>query len=425
MNILLIDAYSARHIGNLALVDSTLEQLRVQFPKAEFTILAFDPKSVAKHSECKTLETLWAEQFSGYSIPEKIVWIVKESLWVFVNLFNFFVLKPLGFLIAPEKYTFSRKKLAVLKAYSNADIVVSIGGEWLQASEWKRVPFFLFGYWLAYAMGKIVVLFPQSIGPFKKRLIKRMVSYVLNQCDLVFPRDELSLQTVQELKIDPKKVYLVPDVVVNQPYVSKKEARKFLEAEGVKLDKGLLVGVAISRWKKLDYKKYFTVMRELCHFMIEDLNATVVFYPANKAFRKGIGDEELTCQLYESLHGRSNAKLLLKMYTARELKGMLGQLDLFISTRMHASILATMIGTPTITINTQPKVQGFMNLIHQGETSCEIKDFTIEKAKELVKDTLAQNEQIRSSLEDIKDEIGKRARMASELLRMVYDKKRK
>jgi len=67
MNILLVDAYSAQHIGNLALVDSALEQLRTQFPEAEFRILAFDPDSIEKYSGCETLETLWAEPFSGYS----------------------------------------------------------------------------------------------------------------------------------------------------------------------------------------------------------------------------------------------------------------------------------------------------------------------------------------------------------------------
>ncbi|MFH1309174.1 MAG: polysaccharide pyruvyl transferase family protein [Candidatus Omnitrophota bacterium] len=423
MNILLIDAYSAQHVGNLALVDSAFEQLRVQFPEAEFTILAFDPDSIAKHSRCKTLETLWAEQFSGYSILKKIVWIIRESVWILVNIFNFSVLKPLNLSVSPEKYTFSKKKLEALNAYSNADIVISISGEMLQDSEWKRIPLFLFGYWLAHNMGKIVVLFPQSIGPFKKGFIKHMVSYVLNLCDLVFPRDEISFRTTRQLKINPEKVYLVPDVAVNQPYVSKEEARKLLEDEGVNLDKGPLVGVTISKWKKLDYKKYFTVMRELCHFIIKDLNGTVVLFSANKTFRKDIDDRELTCRLHEALRGHGNAKLLLKTYTAREFKGMLGELDLFISTRMHTSIFATMIGTPTITVNTQPKVRGYMDLIRQGQRSCEIKDFTIEKAKELVKDTLAQKERLRSSLEDARSEMVKRASIASKLLRKIYDEK--
>jgi polysaccharide pyruvyl transferase WcaK-like protein len=270
-----------------------------------------------------------------------------------------------------------------------------------------------------------VALFPQSIGPFKKGFVKNMVSYVLNLCDLILPRDGLSLQVVQQLKIAPEKVYLVPDVAVNQPHVSSGEAKRLLEAERVNLNKRPLVGMAISKYSSIDHEAYFPVLRELCRFIVEDVNGAVALFAANRTFRKDIGDWELTRHLYESLYSHSNVILLSRAYTPRECKGMLGQMDLFISTRMHISILATMIGTPTITVNTQPKLRGYMELIHQGSRSCDVKDFTIEKAKELVRDSLAHNKQIRLSLEGVKNEMGKRAMMASELLRMVYNQKKK
>lgn len=423
MNILIIDAYTAQHIGNLALVDGALEQMKAKFPKAEFTILAFDPASIEKHSGCKTFETLWAEPFSGYSALKKIGYIVRESTWMLANIFNFSVLKPMGLLINPRKYTLSKKKLIALKAYSDADIVVSISGEAMQDSFWKRIPLFLFGYWLAHSMGKVVVLFPQSIGPFRKGFIRSMVGYVLNLCDLILPRDDLSLKTVRQLKIDPKKVYLVPDVAVTQPHVSLSEAKKLLEAEGVNLDRRPLVGMAISKFENIDYKGYFLVMREVCRFIVEDLKGAVVFFIANRTFRQETGDWELTRCLHESLNGCNNTIVLSKTYTPRECKGMLGQMNLFISTRMHVSILATMMGTPTITVNTQPKLRGYMELIHQEDRSCDIRDFTIEKARDLVRNTLMHSEQIRLSLEDTKNEIGKRAAMASELLKVTYDQK--
>lgn len=423
MNILLIDAYSAQHIGNAALVDSTLEQLKTQFPEAQFTILAFDPTSISDFCECRTIKTLWAEPISSYSKLKKISWVARESLWAFVNILNFSVLKSMGLTINPAKYTFSAEKSAALKAYSDADIVVSISGEALQDSLWRRIPFFLYGYWLAHNMGKVVAIFPQSIGPLKKSFTKNIVRYVLNKCNLVLPRDYLSLRTVEQLGIDPEKVHLVPDVAVNQPYVSSNKARQLLVAEGVKLDRRPLVGMAISKWKELYLEEYFPVMRELCHFVTEDLNGTVVLFSPNRTFRQEIGDWELARTLYESLPSQKNVTLLSKMYTPREFKGMQGQLDLFISTRMHATILATMVGTPTITINTQPKLRGYMEMIHQETRACEIKDFTIEKAKKLVDDTLANSAQIRLSLESAKKEIGRRAAMASELLSAVYNQK--
>lgn len=419
MNILIVDAYSAQHVGNAALVDSTLEQLRTYFPEGQFTILAFDPTSIERLSGCRTIETLWAKPFFTYPKIEQIRWIIRESLWMFVNALNFSFLGRVHLFINPSKYTFSPVKRAALKAYEDADIVVSISGEALQDPLWKRIPFFLYGYWMAHKMGKIVVIFPQSIGPLRKWFTKVITRHVLRLCDLVLPRDYLSLETVKELGIDEKKVHLVPDVAVNQLYVSSVEARQLLETEGVRLTRRPLVGMAISTWKELSPEKYLSTVRQLWHFVTEKLNGTAVLFAPNMPFRQEDSDWELAHTLYESLARQDNIILLGKTYTPREFKGMLGELDLFISTRMHAAILATMIGTPTITINTQPKLQGYMRIIHQEVRACEIENFTLEKAKKLIEDTLADSYQIRLSLERAKHEVQRRATMASELLRLA------
>jgi len=424
MNILLIDAYSAQHIGNAALVVSSLEQLKSQFPKAQFTILAFDPISIAKLTACKTIETLWAEPFFTYSKLEQIRWVVNECLWIIVNTLNFSFLRKMRLFVDPSKYTFSPKKRAAIKAYSDADIVVSISGEALQDSLWKRIIFFLYGYWLAHKMGKIVAIFPQSIGPIKKWYIKGVTRYVLNLCDLVLPRDHLSFRTVNQLGIDAEKVQLVPDVAVNQPYISSKKARQLLEEEEVKLNRRPLVGMAISRWKELDNQKYLLVMKVLCQFITMDLKGTVVLFSPNMPFRKEISDWEVAKGLYESLPIKENVILLSKIYTPSEFKGMQGELDLFLSTRMHAAILATMIGTPTITVNTQPKLLGYMELIHQQERACKVEDFTEERAKGLIQDTIKNSLQIKRDLRKARHELEERAATASKLLRKIYKQRK-
>lgn len=423
VNILLIDAYTVYHIGNAALIDSTLEQLKTQFPGAQFTILAFDPTSISNLYKCKAIKTLWAESISNYSKLKKIRWIIRESLWAFVNLLNFSILKQMGFLVNPGKYTISAEKSAALKAYSDADIVVSISGEALQDPHWKRIPLFLYGYYLSHKMGKITAIFPQSIGPIEKWVTKGITRYVLNLCDLVLVRDHLSFRTVKQLGIDAEKVHVVPDVAVNQSYISSNEARQLLEAEGVELGRRPLVGMAVSRWKKLGNQEYLLVMKDLCQFITVDMKGTIVLFSPNMPFRQEVSDWELARILYESLPVKKNVILLSGAYTPREFKGMQGELDLFISTRMHAAILATMIGTPTITINTQPKLLGYMEMIHQQERAYEIADFTVERAKKLIQDTLENSVQIRADLEKARRELGERAAMASKLLREVYNRR--
>lgn len=93
VNILLVDANTAHHIGNAALVDSTLEQLKTQFPQAQFTILAFDPISISGLCGCRTIATLWAEPISAYSKLKQMRWIAREGLWMVVNGLNFSILR--------------------------------------------------------------------------------------------------------------------------------------------------------------------------------------------------------------------------------------------------------------------------------------------------------------------------------------------
>lgn len=423
-NILIVDANSVYHIGNAALLESTIEQLKTQFPEATITVLAFDPDSIAKmFPEYKVLECLWAKPFSSYSLIGKIKWILSEGTWAAINAINCFFSRTIKFSIKPSRYTFSPVKRAVMQAYTEADIVVSISGEMLNQLFWRRLPMFLYGYWLGHIMGKTVAIFPQSISSFENIVVRKAVRYVLNKCDLVLPRDQISLQNVKKLGIQNSKVHLVPDVAINQPYIESEKARHFLKEEGVNLDKRPLVGITISKFNEYDYQRYVPVVKELCRFIVTDIKGMVVFVSPNMPYKQEISDLSLAQGLHQELSCKDNVKLLSNLYSPSEFKGMLGELDLFISTRMHASILSTMCGTPTITINSQPKLRGYMEMIAQEERACDVNDFTIDKGKQMVGEILAQNVRVRESLAKARLEVGRESLMAAKLLKDIYDQK--
>jgi polysaccharide pyruvyl transferase WcaK-like protein len=424
VKILLVDVNTVYHVGNAALLESSIEQLKTTFSGAKFTILAFDPDSIAKMCpDSKVIECLWARPFSSFSLLGKISWMIREGTWAVFNALNLFFRKTMGIGLNPSLYTFSPIKREVMNAYSDADIVISISGEMLSDHNWKRLPLFLYGYWLAYIMEKIVVIFPQSIGPLDKKPVRAMVRYVLNRCDLVVTRDRISLGIVSGLGIPESKVSLVPDVALNQPYISSDKARELLEKEGVNLDWRPLIGITISKFRESDYRKYFQVIKQLCQFLAAEIKGEVVFFSPNMPYRQERSDLSLAQDLYNELPDKENVVVISNLYTPAEFKGMLGELDMFISTRMHISILATMRGTPTITINSQPKLKGYMKMINQGEWSCDVKDFTMEKAKELVISMLENNGQIRASLAKSREEVAPSSLEASKLLKDLYERR--
>lgn len=424
VNILLVDANTVYHVGNAALLESTVEQLKTQFLEATVTVLAFDPDSIKKmFPEYRTLECLWAKPFSSYSKCGKVKTALFESAWIFMNTINYAFLKKINMFIDPQKYTFSSSKRAVLKAFEDTDVVVSISGEMLNDHNWQRLPLFLYGYWLGYAMKKIVAIYPQSIGPIENKFTKFIVRYVLRRCDLVFPRDKISLATVNKLRISENKVHLVPDVAVNQPYIPSAEARCLLNEEGVNLNRHPIVGITMSMFNKSDYQSYFPVIKNLCHFVTISLKGSVVFVSPNMPYQNEISDFSLAQNMYNELPCKDNVILLSKLYSPSELKGILGEFDLFISSRMHVSILATMECTPTITINSQPKLKGFMKMIHQEKWACNIEDFTIERSEQMVRDILENSDQVRERLACASNEVGRNALMATKFLKETYDQK--
>ena len=426
INILLVDANTVYHVGNAALLESTIEQLKTQFLEANIKILAFDPNSISKmFTDVNVIECLWARPISTFSLIGKAWCIIRESVWICINTLNLFFKNKMRIGLKPRMYTFSPTKRAVIKAYLDTDIVISISAEMLNDHSWKRLTLFLYGYWLAYIMGKIVSIYPQSIGPIDKWPVKAIARYVLNKCDLILPRDQISLANVMKLGIQKTKVHLVPDVAVNQPYISSNKAKQFLKKEGIKFDRRPLIGITISKFRESDYQKYFFVIKQLCQLIVTEIKGEVVFFSPNLPYSKEISDLSLAHDLYKELSVKKNVTIISNLYSPSEFKGMLGELDLFISSRMHASILSTMCGTPTITINTQPKLKGYMKMVHQETWACDVEDFTIEKAPLMVKEIISNSAQVRESLAMTRLEIGHDALMASKLLKDIYDREHK
>jgi len=424
LKILILDANTTYHIGNTALLDSSLAQLKTGFPGARFTILAFDPVSIAQmFDQYEVRECLWAKPFSGFSRWRKITWLIGESVWALVNALNFLCKKKLGFGINPNVYTFSATKQKVLAAYAEADIIVSISGEMLSGANVRRIGLFLYGYWLGHLMDKVVAIFPQSMGPFEKPLMRIMVKYVLERCDLILPRDKISLAFVEKLNLRNNNVHLVPDVAVNQLYIPPDEAMAELSKNGLLTERRPIIGITISKFKDADFERYFAVMRGLCLFVTNELVGSIIIFSPNMPYRNEVDDLSVATQLYNSLPEQTNIIMLSKLYSARQIKGLLGVCDVFVTTRMHVAILATMNETPTITINTQPKLRGYMEMISQDDWSCEIKAFDVAAAREMLQSILNKSAAVKSSLQRAKQKVSPDALAATRYLRDAYQRK--
>jgi coenzyme F420 hydrogenase subunit beta len=103
-------------------------------------------------------------------------------------------------------------------------------------------------------------------------------------------------------------------------------------------------------------------------------------------------------QLYKLLKNREHVALIKGDYTPSELKGLIGQCDIFIGSRMHANIASLSQGIPTLAIGWSDKYSGIMRRLGMLEYVCHYKTLTFEEVQSKVDCILAKKEIVRNQL---------------------------
>ncbi len=426
MKILLLDAYSAAHVGNSALFDSSIEVLKRQFPDATFSACAKHAGSLEAMADCHCYPYLFPNLVSSNlrKGPRLFTWLLRNVTWGFLNAINLGILHRVGVKISPLLYSFGPRRKAV-QAILDADIAVSISGEMLNDDFRKLLPFFLYEYWMAHRLGKLTIIFPQSFGPLNRGWTKSITRWILRKCDLVLVRDELSDKEADKLGLPH---HLIPDVAITQPMIDGDEAIALLEKIGLDPTQRPIVGLTVSGFKGAEVQgdgdAHLDAVSELARHVVEELGGQVLFLTSNiPVYGEEKGDLKLARQLYEPLSQASQqkARVTSTPFNARQFRGLTTQLDAFVSTRMHASILSSMGATPTITINTQRKLLGFMRMIGQECRSIDLADATPERLCQEVDHCLRDGDTIKQQLADKRKEIEPSVFHASELVKELWE----
>ncbi|WP_255772571.1 polysaccharide pyruvyl transferase family protein [Methanothermobacter sp. K4] len=147
-----------------------------------------------------------------------------------------------------------------LNVIKNTDIIVTTGGDVL--SEDYGIFNFLTefcGLFMAILLKKPVIVFAESIGPFKTRLTTFIAKSILNRVSLITTRDKISYNYIQEIGVTRPPIYLTADTAflldkkeVNDPTLNEFLTRKNLI--------GFSISDAISTWSGGNYDDYVALM---------------------------------------------------------------------------------------------------------------------------------------------------------------------
>jgi polysaccharide pyruvyl transferase WcaK-like protein len=374
--ILIIEAYTDANVGSCALVENSLSIIHQKFPNAKIKIIAEYPDAFNDIYGISAVEDIFILPVNK-PLFTKVIWFFKSSLLI---LFTFFYTTCFSTqFIEQSKWLPFRKKIS---PFLWADWIVSVGAERLNDKYYKNGPFSLYTLLLSKKLGKKVIIFPATFGPFFFRWSKFLTQKTLSQLDIIFTRDDESYITLaNELSINSSKVVKSVDVAVLQQPVAEEEACNLIPGK----PKEPLVGISVLRWSyfrnKIDtqYSNYESYIREIAittNTLIEKYNVTIIFYPTNFRIHRCTNDDlSVVREIFPHLYYQNKVRIIEKLPTPAQLQGMLSRSEINITTRMHACIFSTNACIPTISINYLPKLKAYMNSLGLSQFSIDIEEF--------------------------------------------------
>ncbi|OHX67016.1 polysaccharide pyruvyl transferase family protein [Flammeovirga pacifica] len=373
-NIVLIDAFSTLHVGNGVLLDQSIKVFDDLLGENNYKkkILTKDLKTNSlRYDSSELLESYFGTFWEGKSFLPKLIWIITTTI-EFILLY----INNKTFRISPKKIVFSKKRAHIISIIQKADVCASINGEMINDTFKNRSIFWLFFFWLITdVLNKKLVLFPQSYGPLKDGLFKRVVKRVLDNANLVVARDLPSYNLMKGLLNEGQEVVYSPDVgfmqTTNSMHIDIK--KYFTESNDKKI-----IGVTISKIvNEINYNvDYYS---EILNSLIEsfDVDSYKFLIMPSNYIHNGKSNDYLICErLYNDLRTKSFEVNILenKIFFPDEYQSLQKQLNIFITTRMHVGIISTSAYVPTISINTQHKIRGYM-------TNIQMQDYCIDLDK--------------------------------------------
>jgi polysaccharide pyruvyl transferase CsaB len=301
MKLLLAGYFGSGNIGDEAILQVLVSELKKSFPYGSITALSADPDGTS----------------ASYDIS------------------------------SVHKYSV----LSVLKELAFCNAFVLGGGGLLQDATSARSLFYYSSLiFLAKLFGKKTVLIAQGIGPIRNRALLKSA---MKNVDLVTVRDERSLKELTGIGAAPYKLALTADLSFLLGKPDRENGKKLLEVDGIQKCRSRLIGMAIRPpVKGKDAASRYKAIAALCDHMIKEKDSQIVFlifkYP---------DDTDAIEQVMSFME--YSAHILFRRCTPAEMLDVISALDGLIGMRLHSLIFASMAGIPGFGLSYDPKVESF------------------------------------------------------------------
>ena len=372
--------------GNRALVNSTIGTIKNFVPDAEFNLMG--PTKV-DHNKLRINEQVGC----GLSIRKPHYTIISLRYLFKCGCINIFKRFNVHIPISKNSRLFD---------YYDSDIVINSGGDHLSGEYGIGTLGTFINISYAILLGKPVVLYGESLGYFRNPVLNSIAKFILNRTKVIIVREELSKKYLDDNGITNPKIYVTADPAFLLNQISESRVFEILSEEGIAKIQKHLIGInpsgLISRFSGKGHQKaeeeFASIIAKVIDNLAENLNATIIMIP--HVYTSNDDDRITINRIFRKVKNKSNVKIIKNEYTPQELKGIIGQCDLFIGARMHATIAATSMLVPTVGIAYSHKMHGIIGeMLGQERYVLDIKELDYESLISTINDAWENREKIR------------------------------
>lgn len=415
-NVLIINYFGTQNKGDIAIIIGMLESLKRI--GCRLSILSHDTDITARHLRGYEIDVV-KNLIDRNDGRNTLLWITSVT-WQIVKCMCWISLKILGINI---KFLFDKRTRLFVEAYENADTILSSGGGYIHDSRGPIIIFAFFNIYIGYLLKKRVILYSQSIGPIRNKIYRYIAKFVLNRVYMILVREEISKDVLDKLGVYKPVVYITADPAFIYKEMNDGDIQKLLHKENIlENNSRILVGITVRHWHYpvcsdpiSKFESYKRSIANVCDYIIEKLDATVVFVPMVVMVNE---DERDTAKgIIEYVKYKDRTKIITEDYSSVELRYIIGKMDMLIGTRFHSIIFAVTMNVPVVAIAYEHKAFGIMRMLNLEQFVCDINDLRTDELILKINNVLNNKNEIKNELRSKIDVLQERALLTAELIK--------
>lgn len=353
MNIIINHVYSEDNKGDAALLSVLVNDIRQVFGiSTQITILSTD-----NVKENHTFEGVSVEKSFMHYVVNKGSNISKllYSIFIIYTLIWAYVSKTTGI-----SFPIPKKIHTLVLLYKNTNLVISVGGGYIRGKKGFRstigLMLSLHPFRLAKIFNKLIIGYPQSIGPFGNKFQEFLVKKHLKKFDILMIREDISIQLLNRLGITKNIVRTIDSGFLFES----KEEKNLLSKLEIPTGK-LIVGITVRNWlNPKEQKKYEKSFALFIDYVVKKYNARIILIPQVTSRYLNDDDREVNKRVYEYIQDKKEVILLNNNYNHHQIKSIYSNLNFLIGTRFHSVIFALTSYVPCLAIEYEHKTSGIM-----------------------------------------------------------------